>query len=104
MATINRAVMAQVHDRVFREVDRPAARVQREIKRRTPADTGTARAGWRIRYASAGHTITGTVYNASPVATYLHTGTGLSGPRGRAITPVRADAPRAKPRGSSRSI
>ncbi|TMZ65869.1 HK97 gp10 family phage protein [Klebsiella pneumoniae] len=104
MATINRAVMAQVHDRVFREVDRTAARVQREIKRRTPVDTGTTRAGWRIRYASARNTITATVYNASPVATYLHTGTGIFGPRGREIVPVRADALRFKPKGSSRYI
>lgn len=104
MATINQTVLAQVHRDVFREVDRVANRVQREIRRRTPVDTGTTRAGWRIRYSSRGNVTQATVYNASPVATYLHTGTGIFGPRGREIVPVRADALRFKPKGSSRYI
>lgn len=104
MARIDAAGMAELKQKIVREVDRTATRVRNQIQRRTPVDTGTTRAGWQIRHSSTGNTITATVYNKSDVALYLHTGTGIYGPRGREIRPVRADALRFKPKGSSRYI
>lgn len=84
---VDEAAVAELMVAVVDEVTAAAATAAR---RRCPVDDGTLRASIRARTQQRGSQVIGEVWSALEYAAYVHQGTGVYGPRGRPIRPVRA--------------
>lgn len=88
-------VLAEVVDDVTTEVANAA-------RRRCPVDNGPLRASIRSETRQRGSEVVGEVWSALEYAAYVHEGTGIYGPTGRPIRPVRARVLSWQPRGGGR--
>jgi hypothetical protein len=64
--------------------------VANAARRRCPVDNGQLRASIRSQVITHGSETIGEVYSDLEYAAYVHEGTGIYGPSGRPIRPVRA--------------
>lgn len=106
-ASLNRAVyQREVAQAGRRWAERLGAEVVNEAKNRAPVDEGTLRAS--ITHVTTVDSGSAKVVVGSPLdyAEYLHTGTGIYGPKGTPIVPVTRQALKFKwdgPGGATRS-
>lgn len=88
---------------VVRHVAGITRRVRNEIVRRAPVDEGRLRASFDTSVETRGRQVVGRVWSPLDYALYLHTGTGIYGPKGTVIRPRRREALRFKP-GRGRTV
>lgn len=81
---------AAVAELVADIVDELTTATANAARRRCPVDDGTLRASIRAETRQRGSQVVGEVWSSLEYAAYVHEGTGIYGPRGRPIRPVRA--------------
>lgn len=93
MATVRIKVTANLRKalgpEIDREMNRRATRVYNGAKRRCPVDTGRLRASIFKRRIVRGGVPVYIIGTNAEHGLYVHEGTGIYGPRGRPIRPVR---------------
>jgi len=77
---IEKKTSKQTQDRILKKT---AYQGMAEIAKATPKGTGETRRGWLVVALGAAYKI----FNTSAVASFLHYGTGIRGPKHRVITP-----------------
>lgn len=87
-----------------RELRRRGARVETEAKRRCPIDTGRLRSSIRTELVTVDGQLAAKVGTNVKYAIFVERGTGIYGPRGQPIRPVRARALRWVPRGQNEAV
>ncbi|MGW3164836.1 HK97 gp10 family phage protein [Streptomyces sp. NPDC001142] len=99
---------AAVAELVRETVGQVTTATANEARRRAPVNNGPLRASIRDSVAIRGSTVVGEVYSDLEYAAYVHQGTGVYGPAGKPIRPVRAKVlswqPRGGPRAFARSV
>jgi len=84
---LDEAAVAELVAGIVGEVTTDVANAAR---RRCPVDDGTLRASIRSQVSHRGSEVAGEVYSDLEYAAYVHQGTGIYGPAGQPIRPVRA--------------
>lgn len=95
---------AALADIVREVVDEVTTATTNEARRRCPVDDGPLRASLRQEVDVRGNLVVGVVYSPLEYAAYVHIGTGIYGPEGRPIRPVRARVLTWQPRGGPRQF
>ncbi|MFE2930610.1 HK97 gp10 family phage protein [Streptomyces sp. NPDC059278] len=102
---IDEAAVAELVREIVGEVTTATAN---QARRRAPVDNGMLRTSIRESVAVRGSLVVGEVYSDLEYAAYVHEGTGIYGPTGQPIRPVRARVlswqPRGGPRAFARSV
>ncbi|MFG2225389.1 HK97 gp10 family phage protein [Streptomyces sp. NPDC048644] len=83
-------------------VDDVTTEVANAARRRCPVDDGQLRASIRSETRQRGSEVVGEVWSSLEYAAYVHEGTGIYGPTGRPIRPVRARVLSWQPQGGGR--
>lgn len=91
--TINQAQLRQFlaspAGPVVRHVEKLTRRVANEARRQAPVDEGTLRASIQQAVTVTGTKVVGRVGSGLDYALYVHQGTGIYGPKGKPIVPIR---------------
>lgn len=93
---------AALTDVVREIVDEVTTATTNEARIRCPVEYGPLRASLRQEVDVRGNLVVGIVYSDLEYAAYVHIGTGIYGPEGRPIRPVRAKVLTWQPRGGPR--
>ncbi|MFF2650604.1 HK97 gp10 family phage protein [Streptomyces sp. NPDC058045] len=96
---IDEAAVAELVREIVGDITTATANAARRL---APVDNGQLRASIRDSVAVRGSTVVGEVYTDLEYAAYVHEGTGIYGPTGQPIRPVRARVLSWQPRGGSR--
>lgn len=81
---IEKKTSVKTQDQILKKT---AYQGMREIVLNTPKGTGQTRRGWFVQALRGGYRI----LNSSPIASYLHYGTGIHGPKHKVITPKKKE-------------
>lgn len=97
-ANLNHHVIAQEQARLS-EIwgDRVGRRVRNAGRKRAPIDEGTLRNSIEYVVDVRGNKTHVTIGSPLPYARYIHEGTGIYGPKGTPIVPLRAKSPTGRP-------
>ncbi|MEE1774444.1 HK97 gp10 family phage protein [Streptomyces sp. JV185] len=102
---VDEAAIAELVRAIVGEV---ATATANQARRLAPVDNGPLRASIRQSVDVRGNLVVGEVYSDLEYAAYVHEGTGIYGPTGQPIRPVRARVlswqPRGGPRAFARSV
>lgn len=102
---LNRSVArASALDAARKDLPRRAAKVQREARRLAPKRTGDLRRSIDVLLYETSAGPVARIGSDSKVARWQHEGTGIYGPTGRPIRPVRARVLRFKPKGARKFV